>query len=37
MPIVRFGGEGKGGGEWGVKRGGSEAPFLGEEGSSWWW
>jgi hypothetical protein len=36
MPAVRFGGEGKrggGGGESGVKRGKSVAPFSGEEGS----
>jgi hypothetical protein len=34
MSLVRFGGEGKRGGEWGVMRRGSAAPFLEEEGSS---
>jgi hypothetical protein len=29
MPAVRFSGEGKQRGEWGVKRGESAAPFLG--------
>jgi hypothetical protein len=31
---IWFNGEGKWRGEWGVKRGESVAPFLGEEGSS---
>jgi hypothetical protein len=34
MPAVRFGGEGKWRGEWGVKRGENVAPFPLEEGSS---
>jgi hypothetical protein len=33
MPVVWFGGEGKRRGKWGVKRGGSATPFLGEEGT----
>jgi hypothetical protein len=33
MPAIRLDGEGKQRGEWGVKRGESAAPFLGEEGS----
>jgi hypothetical protein len=34
MPVIRFGGEGKWRGEWGVKSGaGSATPFLGEEGT----
>jgi hypothetical protein len=32
MPVVRFGGEWKQRGEWGVKRGQNAVPFLGEEG-----
>jgi hypothetical protein len=37
MPVVRFAGEWKRRGEWGVKRGGgSAAPFLGEEGMLGW-
>jgi hypothetical protein len=32
MPVIRFGGEGKRRGEWGVKRG-SATPFPGEEGT----
>jgi hypothetical protein len=35
MPVVRFGGEGKRRGEWGVKRG-SATPFPGVEGTSGW-
>jgi hypothetical protein len=34
MSAVRFGGEGKWRGEWGVKRGETTVPFPGEEGSS---
>jgi hypothetical protein len=34
MPAVRFGGEGKQRGDWGVKMGQNAVPFLGEEGSS---
>jgi hypothetical protein len=34
MTAVRFGGEGKGRGQWGVKKGENAAPFPGEEGSS---
>jgi hypothetical protein len=37
MPAVRFSGEGKQRGDWGVKTGESAAPFLGEEGSSGRW
>jgi hypothetical protein len=36
MPAVRFGGEGKRRGDWGVKRVKIAAPFLGEERSSGW-
>jgi hypothetical protein len=36
MPAVWFSGEGKQRGEWGVKRGESFTPFLGEEASSGW-
>jgi hypothetical protein len=37
MPAIRLDGEGKRRGEWGVKRGESAAPFLGEEGSPGRW
>jgi hypothetical protein len=36
MPAVRFGGEGKRRGDWGVKRVKIVVPFLGEEWSSGW-